>query len=202
VTGAERGYVQFRYEWEPGTAPAHHAVPDLLRWRDRLHRAGLIGVTPGGIGFGNLSVRGSEAGTFVVTGTGTGHHATLSPEHLTLVTGCDLDANFLTCRGPVVASSESLSHAAVYGADPAACAVVHVHHLALWERLHGRAPTSDSAAEAGTPAMARAIARLLGDPAARAAGLFVMGGHREGLIAFGASVAEAAGNALAALSRS
>jgi hypothetical protein len=43
--------------------------------------------------------------------------------------------------------------------------------------------------------MARAIAELLRDPTVRDRGLFVMGGHREGLIAFGTTLDEA-GNTL------
>src|SRR5207302_1989498 len=80
-----------------------------------------------------------------------------------LVTGfiTDVAANALGCRGPVAASSESLSHAAVYAAEPAAAAVIHVHHLGLWEELRDVLPTTDSRAEAGKPAMADAITALL-----------------------------------------
>ena len=60
-------------------------------------------------------------------------------------------------------------------------------------------PTTDSRAEAGTPAMADAIATLLatGVPG----GLFVMGGHREGLMSFGLTVDEACARLLAAWNR-
>jgi L-ribulose-5-phosphate 4-epimerase len=197
TTGAdETGYVRFRYDWEPAPPPAAPGLRALLAWRDRLHGAGLVGVYPDGIGYGNLSCRAPGTETFWITGTGTGHLATLSADHLTEVTAYDTDRNWLACRGPVVASSESLSHAAVYRSDPTALAVVHVHHLALWERLRGRIPTTDPAAEAGTPAMARAIEALFLEAAVRDAGLFVMGGHREGLIAFGDTVETAAGRVL------
>jgi L-ribulose-5-phosphate 4-epimerase len=191
VTGSEKGYVQFRYGWEQAPPPSAPTLDELLRWRDRLHRSGLVGVCADGIGFGNLSCRVAGGDCFVITGTGTGHLPSLSREHLTEVTDYDLAANHLTCRGPVVASSESLSHAAVYRSAPAAAAVIHVHDLALWERLYGRIPTTSPAAEAGTPAMAFAIERLFRETRAGAAGLLVMGGHRAGLMSLGGTVEQA-----------
>jgi hypothetical protein len=184
MTHGEKGYVQFRSDWQAAPPPAGPLVDALIGWRQRLYRLGLIGVYPDGIGFGNISAR-LPAGTFLISGTATGKLEALGPEHFTEVTDCDFAANWLRCRGPAQASSESLSHAAVYRAAPATSAVIHVHHLGLWQQLYGNTPTTDPRAEAGTPEMAHAIEELLrGD----VAGLFVMGGHREGLIAFGESL--------------
>ncbi len=196
MTRDEKGYVQFACDWQRADPPAAPVVAELIRWRDRLHRLGLIGVYPDGIGFGNLSARTGD--TFVISGTATGGLPALGPEHFTEVTGCDCQGNWLRCRGPVQASSESLSHAAVYAADPAVGAVIHVHHLGLWERLRDVTPTTDRSAEPGTPAMAAAIAGLFRrDHHVRPSGFFVMGGHREGLIGFGATVDEAGARVLA-----
>jgi L-ribulose-5-phosphate 4-epimerase len=221
----EKGYIQFHCDWEPADPPA---VPEaLIAWRDRLHRLGLIGVYPNGIGFGNISVRpnpparfpGREGGVepssppfpgeglgegffrFLISGTGTGHLPSLAPEHFAEVLAFDFAANRLRCRGAVKASSESLSHAAVYASDPAATAVIHVHHLGMWEQLRDRIPTTDHAAEAGTPEMARAIESLLRQPGVEERGLFVMGGHREGLMAFGPTLDEAGARIVAAFER-
>lgn len=192
MTGGEKGYVQFHCRWERAAPPGGPAVEALRGWRDRLYRAGLVGVYPDGIGFGNLSCRPGEGGAFLVSGTGTGGLAALGPEHFTEVTAYDFARNRLSCRGPVRASSESLSHAAVYRGCPGARAVVHVHHRALWEALLGRLPTTDPRAEAGTPEMAWAIEALFREGALGGEGLFVMGGHPEGLMAFGATL-DAAG---------
>jgi ribulose-5-phosphate 4-epimerase/fuculose-1-phosphate aldolase len=192
----EKGYIQFHCEWEPADPPA---VPgDLIAWRDRLHRLGLIGVYPNGISYGNISTL-TEGGSFLITGTATGHLPTLGPEHFAEVTAFDFASNWLRCRGPVKASSESLSHAAVYVSDPTARAVIHVHHLGMWEQLRDRIPTADHVAEAGTPEMAWAIESLLRQPGVKESGFFVMGGHREGLIAFGATLDEAGERIVAAL---
>jgi L-ribulose-5-phosphate 4-epimerase len=39
--------------------------------------------------------------------------------------------NSLTCQGQVKASSKSLTHAAIYAANPRVKAVIHVHCLSL-----------------------------------------------------------------------
>lgn len=196
MTRDEKGYVQFRCDWEPAAAPVDPVVAGLVAWRNCLRRLGLIGVYPDGIGYGNVSGR-AAGGTFVISGTATGGLEEVSPEHFTKVTAYDLASNALSCRGPVRASSESLSHAAVYATDPAVGVVLHVHHFATWDRLNGVVPTTDPRAEAGTPGMAGAIADLLriGVPD----GLFVMGGHCEGLIAFGGTADEAGERLLAAV---
>jgi len=198
MTRDETGYVRFRCEWEQSDPPAGPPVAALVGWRNRLRRLGLIGAYPDGVGFGNVSGR-LAGGTFVISGTATGGLESAGPEHFTEVVRYDVGANALACRGPVPASSESLSHAAVYAADPAAGAVFHVHHPGMWERLRGVIPTTDPAAEAGTPEMARAVAGLV--RAGVPGGVFAMGGHRDGLVAFGRAPDEAGDRLLAALDR-
>ena len=182
--------IQFRCHWEPAEPLTGPLAAALVEWRNRLWQLGLIGVYADGVGFGNIS--GRETGeTFLVSGTATGHLPALGPEHFTTVTAHDCESNSLHCRGPVRASSESLSHAAVYASDPTAGVVIHVHHRGMWDRLRDRIPTTDARAEAGTPEMARAIEALLRQPGVKEQGLFVMGGHLEGLMAFGRTPDEA-----------
>jgi ribulose-5-phosphate 4-epimerase/fuculose-1-phosphate aldolase len=195
----EKGYVQFLCDWERADPPTGPMLDDLRAWRDRLHRLGLIGVYPDGIGYGNLSCLPGPGSEFVITGTATGALPMLGPEHLTEVVDCDVARNWLRCRGPVQASSESLSHAAVYRSSPQVRAVIHVHHFKLWERLFGKAPTTDPRAEAGTPAIAKAIEDLF---RAGPVDLFVMGGHHEGVMAVGTNMGEAGAWLLAALEQS
>jgi ribulose-5-phosphate 4-epimerase/fuculose-1-phosphate aldolase len=195
----EKGYVQFLCDWERADPPTGPMLDDLRLWRDQLYLLGMIGVYPEGIGFGNLSCRPGPGNEFVITGTATGALPTLGPEHLTEVLECDIARNWLRCRGPMQASSESLSHAAIYRSCPQARAVIHVHHFKLWERLFGKAPTTDPCAEAGTPAMAEAIAGLF---RAGPVGLFVMGGHREGIMVVGSNLDEAGTRLLSALEQS
>ncbi|TAE46747.1 MAG: class II aldolase/adducin family protein, partial [Bacteroidetes bacterium] len=96
--------------------------------------------------------------------------------------------NKLWCRGPVSASSESLTHAAVYQADPGCQAVIHVHHRLWWEQSLDRIPTTSASAPYGSPEMAEEVMRLFRETDVRASGVFVMAGHEEGLVAFGPSL--------------
>lgn len=182
---SEEGYVKYKAHWTPGPPlPAAHTQA-LGEARQRLYRAGLIGVYPDGVGYGNLSSRLDAIGRFVITGTATGHLPALTPMHYAVVTHVETDANALWCEGPIAASSESMSHAALYAACPWVQAVAHVHHLGLWERLLHHYPTTAAEAAYGTPAMARSIVHLLRTTDLPQRRLLVMHGHKEGLIAFG-----------------
>ncbi len=187
------GYTKFACRWteEPiEIAPA--LLVALARWRRELRQLGLVGATADGTGFGNISARVGEA-AFVITGSATGGLERLEPRHYALVEESRPRENWLACRGLTRASSESLTHAAVYRTLPWAGGVIHVHSPRMWERFAGTLPTTPPEAEYGTPEMAEAIAAAV--RGARAAGVVVMGGHRDGLIAFGADV-DAAGAAL------
>ena len=133
-----------------------------------------------------------DGDTFVISGTQTGHIARTDESHYARVTRCDIPANRVHCEGPVQASSEALTHAAIYALDPAIGAVVHVHDAALWRDLGGRIPTTSGDVPYGTPEMAQEFRRLYEETDFPAVGVAVMGGHEEGLVSFGTDVAEAA----------
>ncbi len=188
----DEGVIKFRCDWQPGP-PIDAAVFDQINpSRQQLCRHGLIGEDDHGIGFGNLSARATQGDAygdtvFVITGTGTGGTPTLTPDHYTRVTGYDLDTNRLSCRGPIRASSESLTHAALYEADPQIQAVAHVHHLGLWQRLLYRVPTTPRQIPYGTPAMAHAVIALYRTTDLPTTRVLAMAGHRAGLVAFGST---------------
>ncbi|MCU0348805.1 MAG: class II aldolase/adducin family protein, partial [Saprospiraceae bacterium] len=167
-------------------------LEELSHWRDEMHRHGLIGVYENGIGFGNISQR-FEGDQFIVTGTATGHLAHLSPGHFTLVTDFLVEKNTVHCRGPVLASSEAMSHAVIYRECPTVQGVIHVHHARLWERLLDRVPTTADGATYGSPEMALSIIELLRNSDLRQQKIFVMRSHPEGIFSFGASLEQAAG---------
>lgn len=188
----DEGVIKFRLDWTETGPLDCREVAELDRWRRPLFDAGLVGHDPEhDVGYGNLSCRAAAAGQFVVTGTQTGHLDVTGPAHYALVTGYDIDSNRLACRGPVRASSESLTHAALYEAGPGIGAVVHVHHRPLWERSLGVLPTTPPEAAYGTPAMARELQALVADAGFRRLGIAVMAGHEGGLIAVGRSLAAA-----------
>jgi L-ribulose-5-phosphate 4-epimerase len=189
----DEGVVKYTSRWTRGPAPDAAQTELLETWRRPLFDAGLIGWDPvHDVGYGNISIPARRSGGFVISGTQTGALATTGPEHYALVTDYDIEANSVTCTGPVQASSESLTHAAIYELDPAIGGVVHVHSPRLWHAWRGRLPTTAPDIAYGTPAMAQEIARLYREGGMAAAGIAVMSGHEDGLVSFGSTLEEAA----------
>ncbi|MDZ7644544.1 MAG: class II aldolase/adducin family protein [Woeseiaceae bacterium] len=189
----DEGYIKFELDWVEGPPPDSAAIAELRRWRRPLYEAGLIGHYDDlGIGFGNLSVRSRGEGHFVISGTQTGHLADPDERHYALVTDYDIDANRVTCRGRTRASSESMTHAALYELSPAINAVAHVHSLSLWRRLRDVLPTTAADIAYGTPQMAREFRRLFEETDFGRDGIAVMAGHEEGIVATGGDLRQAA----------
>lgn len=189
----EEGYIKFETDWTPGTAPDADLTNRLNCWRRPLYDAGLIGrYADSGIGFGNLSIRAAADGQFVISGTQTGHLAETDGRHYALVTDYDIARNRVSSTGAVQASSESLTHAAIYELDESISAVVHVHSRPLWDRLLNQAPTTAADVSFGTPEMAHEFARLYRDDEFAEQGIAVMAGHDEGIVSIGRTLEEAA----------
>ena len=189
----DEGYIKYDIDWTPGPAPNVEAARDLDRWRRPLFDAGLIGEYADlGIGYGNISVRSGSSGQFLISGTQTGHLAKTDEHHYALVTDVDINANVVSCRGPVKASSEAMTHAAIYALDKRISAVVHVHSKSLWGKYRNVLPTTNADVPYGTPQMARELARLFAGSDFEPTGVAVMAGHEEGLISFGRSLEAAA----------
>lgn len=178
------GYIKFTYAHEAAPAPMHPRLHDLMRIRDDLHEWELIGVLPDGIGYGNISTRIAGGERFIITGSGTGLKFPIEPIHFCEVQSFDIGKNRVVCRGPLPASSESMSHGAIYAARPDTHSVIHIHdHVMFRLLIREGAPQTPSDAAFGTPEMARAVGRLAATlpPVA----CLVMAGHEDGLIAFG-----------------
>ena len=178
-------------------APGEIVIPEELfdslnHWRQVLWEKRLIGVYPDGIGYGNISIRIHGSDTFCISGTATGGLPELTRSHYALVEQCAIEKNTVWCRGSINASAESMSHSAIYASHAEAGAVVHIHNRPLWEKYLGVLPTTSPAVEYGTPAMASEITRILGLPETLEKKVIIMGGHEEGIIAFGNGVEEAA----------
>jgi len=189
----DEGYIKFASDWTKGPAPDRAATELLDSWRDPLYRAGLIGhYADLGIGYGNISVRCGNPGQFVISCTQTGHLPATTGEHYSLVTAYDIDGSRVACLGPGEASSESLTHAALYELDSNINAVVHVHSRRLWEQLLGRAATTSENVAYGTPQMAHEFARLYRDTDFTTSGIAVMAGHAEGIVSIGRTLEQAA----------
>jgi ribulose-5-phosphate 4-epimerase/fuculose-1-phosphate aldolase len=186
---SETGSVKFTCEHVALDAVPFASFEQLNVYRQKLWQLRLIGVDANGIGFGNLSVR--EGDNFYITGSGTGGKLKLELADYAWVTAYDFTRNWLRCEGGAIASSESLTHAAVYEAEGAAGAVIHCHDFKLWKALLGKVPTTAPAVSYGTPEMADEVRRLSRTTDIGSKKIFVMAGHREGVVTFGKDLAEA-----------
>ncbi|MEG4986156.1 class II aldolase/adducin family protein [Microcoleus sp. BR0-C5] len=187
----DEGVVKYRCDWKEAGPVAATNIADLMDWRDRLHAWGLIGVYENGIGFGNVSVRLGNSCQFVISGTQTAHLNTLGPESYCTVTEFNLEKNFLGCRGPVQASSESLTHGALYLQREDVGGIIHVHNPKLWQQLLFKIPTTRKEIPYGTPQMALEIFRLFEEENLADRKMLAMAGHEDGIICFGNTVDEA-----------
>ncbi|MGI9236964.1 MAG: class II aldolase/adducin family protein [Woeseiaceae bacterium] len=189
----DEGYIKYDSDWSEAPAPFPAASAELERWRRPLYEAGLIGHYEAlGIGFGNISTRCGDAGQFLISGTQTGHVPRTDESHYALVSAYDIEANSVRCIGPIQASSEAMTHAAIYELDAGIGAIVHAHSHELWLRLLDQLPTTDASVAYGTPQMASEFIRLFRETDFAQEGLAVMGGHDDGLISTGRNMEEAA----------
>jgi hypothetical protein len=193
---SETGSVKFKCEQVPKPLGRFPRFAELNDCRRKLLDLGLIGVDANGIGFGNLSVRDGVTAQFYITGSGTAETAELTPADCAKVVAYDFEKNWLRCEGSAVASSESLTHAAIYESDPTAGAVIHCHHANLWSALLDKAPTTPKGVEYGTPEMARAVQRLFETTDVKTKKIFVMAAHDGGLVTFGRNLEEGLGTVM------
>ena len=191
----DEGYTKYRCHWNKADAIAPSDIAELNQWRNNLYDLGLIGKYDNGIGFGNLSVRIPQSNDLIISGTQTGGIAELTARHYTKVVEYDWDENYVVCEGLIAASSETLTHGAIYTAQPEVNGVIHVHNAQLWRKLLNRVPTTNPNCAYGTPEMAEEIMRLCHQSETQAQKVVVMSGHEEGILSFGRDLDEA-GNAL------
>jgi L-ribulose-5-phosphate 4-epimerase len=188
---AETGSVKFTCQRVPVEISNFAGFAELNKYRRKLLGLGMIGVDANGIGFGNLSVRDGATSRFYITGSATGGIHELKPSDYARVVAYDFPGNWLQCEGSTVASSESLTHAAVYESEPAAGAVIHCHDMNLWAALLEKGPTTPKGVEYGTPEMAYSVRKLLKVKDVKRRKIFAMAGHEGGIVAFGKDPGEA-----------
>ncbi|WP_369602585.1 class II aldolase/adducin family protein [Hahella sp. SMD15-11] len=160
--------------------------------RGQMLALGWMGQDPrryGGDGFGNISIRHGQTEGFFITASQIGAVPVLESEHWCHVVAVRPEANRVQYSGLRPPSSETLTHAAVYEAVPSARCVVHVHAPEVWSvRARLGYPITDPGVAYGTPDMFREVLRLA--PAAESS-VLILGGHEDGVLAWGETADEA-----------
>ncbi len=183
------GVIKYSIDHQTVTTPFFSDYQELEALRRRLFALGLIGEKRG-IGYGNLSMRHEESKSFFITATQTGNKQRLTRDYYTHISKYDFNTFKVTSQGAHKPSSEALSHAMIYAIDERITVVIHIHSLALWRFMKNQ-DTLATRAEYGTAEMIKEIEELYEglDPIRN--NLFVMRGHKEGIMTFGKSVEEA-----------
>ncbi len=197
----QEGVIKFEL-WFIQTAPLPEEVlREINAWRHLLYLTQLIGRDPEryeGYGFGNISQRvapfdaSPNARRFIITGSQTGGLPTLTGAHYALVRESHPEQNLIAAEGPLLPSSESLTHGALYALDDDLRFVMHVHSPELWRHAHPlELPVTRPDVTYGTPEMSDEVRRLFRETDVRRRRLFSMGGHEDGLVSFGRTAEEA-----------
>lgn len=185
----DEGYIKFDCNWQDGPPPT--GIQDLVKARNRLRSLGLIGVYESlGIGYGNISQRLVGTDLFIISASATGQILDAGEEHFCLVDSCDIATNAVHCLGPMKASSESMTHFALYNALPEVNFVVHVHNPKLWHYCLNNSPFTPAEVPYGTPEMAFAVQKLVNSAIMKGRSAFAMAGHEDGVVCFGKGLEE------------
>lgn len=208
------GVIQFRCDHveRPLEERRHRQLAcSLIAWRHILAHLGLVGQDPArydGAGYGNLSARVGPRGVgrgrrrFLITGTQTSGRASIGLESFCVVERYRPAENWVESAGPIAPSSESMTHGAIYDLAPTIRFVFHAHAPVIWRRAAAmRLPTTDPRVPYGTPEMAVEVGRLWRSSPLPELRCLAMGGHEDGIIAFGRTAEEAGQAMMSALSR-
>lgn len=168
----------------------------LEYWREKLYKLNLIGEYPEvQVGFGNMSmimdyqsIHKTDARQFVITGTQTGKYAHLNGAHYTRVLDYEIDNLKIKMMGAIEASSEALTHAAIYAANDNIKVIFHIHSTKLWEgMIKDKADFTAKDIPYGTVEMAHATQKCI---EGKNAGIFCMHGHEDGIVIYGRNLEE------------
>lgn len=201
------GVIRFAYDLKPPDSGILDAslFAQLRAWRQILMQLGLVGQTPAryqGFGYGNLSVRDPERpAEFVITASQTGGVVDLRQDDLTRIVNCNLERFWVDAVGSQPPSSETLTHAAIYAADPRIGWIFHCHSPAIWSRAEDLAlPVTAAEVEYGSPGMVMATAELLAGYHSRPL-VFATLGHEDGIFSCGPTARDAGGLVVSYLAR-
>jgi L-ribulose-5-phosphate 4-epimerase len=193
----KEGVIKYRLEFDKRVIPDDIDITSLDQWRHVLFNLALIGQDTaryGGLGFGNISCRIPRmSSSFLISGSQTGHLPYLERDHCAVVTVCEPEINRIKGYGECTPSSESLTHGVLYSAQKEIGAVVHVHSPLIWQQSDSlNMPATPQNIPYGTPEMAKAVDGVCLEIAQQSySPVFVMKGHVDGVVSYGADLESA-----------
>ena len=109
------GIIKFKIiEWNKTSSLDRPLWENIEKSRKKLYEIQLIGFDKKQkYGYGNISTR-LENNTFIITGSQKGNISILSGNHYCIIKDVDFDNNAVKCIGPIMPSSESITHASCY----------------------------------------------------------------------------------------
>jgi len=183
------GVIKYNFDFEKTIALEQSKYLQIEELRERLYALKLIGIQDG-IGYGNISQKSSD-GTFVITGTQTGHLDSLSGEHYAhILRYSDRDFYLKSC-GMIKPSSESLTHGTIYNLHDEIRAVIHIHSKSIWKFMLKNSYLKTKDVPYGTKEMIDEVNRIYADKEPLSDAKFVMSGHEDGVMSFGRTLKEA-----------
>ena len=195
------GVIKFNLEHINKGPVNQDLISGINYWRRIFFENKLIGNNPvkyGGFDYGNLSQRLPPFDStlnerkFIITGSQTSHFKKLTAENYATVLKYYPETNRVVSEGPIQASSESMTHGMVYDICDDVRFVFHSHSPEIWRnsqlmKIH----TTLANVEYGTPEMANEVKRLFAETNVKSERIFAMGGHEDGIVAFGKTGGEA-----------
>jgi len=184
----QEGVIKYKMDWDQSGEVPEYDISSLVNFRNKCYEYEWIGYYKNyEVGYGNISLRYKKNKQFFISGSQTGHIAKLETGQFPFIKKYNIEQNSIECIGRVKASSESLTHAAIYELSDEIDAVIHIHNKELWEKYMDVLPTTNPKVEYGTPKMATEVHRLFNKSKVKESGLLIMGGHEDGIISWGAT---------------
>jgi len=181
----QEGVIKYQQNWNQSSEFPDFDISSLIKYRNKCFENDWIGFDKTyQVGFGNISLRYKNNPQFFISGSQTGHIPILAKSHISFIEQFDIKNNTINSIGLTKASSESLTHAAIYQLSNKIGAVIHIHNKPLWEKHINVLPTTDSKIEYGTPEMAGEVSRLFQTIENNNTGVLIMGGHEDGIISW------------------
>jgi L-ribulose-5-phosphate 4-epimerase len=185
----EEGNIKYECIWEQKSITIPLIPLTLLnKWRSHLTELDMIGQTPEGVNFGNLSFRNSDGNGFFISGNDTTDLDFLEPEDMAWVEKADLDQNTIWCTGKTKPSSEAMNHAIFYQANPEIKSIIIVHCADIWKKNLNKLPTTSLMAGYGTTSFAQEVEALLKKNDIHANPIILISSIKNKLFAFGTNL--------------